>query len=107
MRASRVERVTTAQSVTRPAGAFPGDPKIRSRTLLIWLLVGVTLLWPGPLAGALLMVATSFGLPVSGETEPGGAGGNTTLVEPVFLERSAPDPTSVVNTRSRALTPDH
>jgi len=49
--------------------AFPRDRKVRLRTALIALLLGVGLLWPLPLGGALLMVAATFVLVISLEEE--------------------------------------
>jgi hypothetical protein len=64
-----VEGVTAAQAAPWSAGAIPRDRKLRVRTALIALLLGVGLLWPLPLGGALLMVAATFVLVISLEEE--------------------------------------
>ena len=64
-----IEGVTAARAAPRSARAFPRDPKVRIRTTLIALLLGVGLLWPLPLGGALLMVAATFVLVISLEEE--------------------------------------
>ena len=65
-----IEGVTdVACAAPLSAGAFPRDRKVRLRTALIALLLGVGLLWPLPLGGALLMVAATFVLVISLEEE--------------------------------------
>jgi hypothetical protein len=61
--------VTAADVAPWSAGAFPRVRKLRARTTLIALLLGVGLLWPLPLGGALLMVAATFVLVISLEEE--------------------------------------
>lgn len=88
MRTDRPESRAAAQSATWLVGGFASDPKIRNRTALIMLSVGVGLLWPTPLGGALLMVAASFALAVSwesglvGAAAPAYAGPQTSPVRP-------------------------
>jgi len=82
MRADRAEYVTAAQL------------KGRNRTFLLALLVGVGLLWPVPLGGALLMVAASFGLVISWENELTGVVVAPTLVDPVAPRPVSGDPTA-------------
>ena len=48
-------------------GVYPRDRKIRQRISLTALLLGVGLLWPLPVAGAVLMVAATFALVISWE----------------------------------------
>ncbi|MDQ1507841.1 MAG: hypothetical protein QOD57_5568 [Actinomycetota bacterium] len=79
MQADLTEGVTAVQAVPWGQPVSPRDLKLRDRASLITLLIGVGLLWPLPLAGALLMVAAAFGLAVSWEDElsdraPTGAG---------------------------------
>jgi hypothetical protein len=64
-----IEGVTAAQAAPRSAGAFPRDRKLRVRTSLMALLLGVGLLWPLPVGGALLMVAATFMLVISLEEQ--------------------------------------
>lgn len=45
------------------------EPTFRQLTLLATLFVGVVLLWPLPVGGALLMVAASFGLVIAWEPD--------------------------------------
>jgi hypothetical protein len=66
----------TAESFAAPrVGALlhPSDlvAKPGQRSLLTGLVLGMALLWPAPLGGALLMVVASFGLAISWETGPG------------------------------------
>lgn len=56
-----------------PGVSVPPDPKILYWASLVALLLGVGLLWPAPVAGALLMVGAGFGLVISLETEFDGA----------------------------------
>lgn len=95
MRADRCEWVTAAQSAKGPVEVSPPDLKIRNRTLLMALLVGAGLLWPLPLGGALLMVAASFGLVISWETELSGAVVTPALVGPVVPRPVPADPTAL------------
>ena len=48
-------------------GVYPRDRKIRQRISLTALLLGVGLLWPLPVAAAVLMVAATFALVISWE----------------------------------------
>jgi hypothetical protein len=64
-----IEGVTAAHAAPRSPGVFPRDRKRRVRITLIALLLGVGLLWPLPLGGALLMVAATFVLVISLEEE--------------------------------------
>jgi hypothetical protein len=64
-----IEGVTAAHAAPQSAGVFPRDRTLRVRITLIALLLGVGLLWPLPLAGALLMVAATFVLVISLEEE--------------------------------------
>ena len=64
-----IEGVPAAHAAPRSAGAFPRDRKLRVRTSLIVLLLGIGLLWPLPLGGALLMVAATFVLVISLEEQ--------------------------------------
>jgi len=65
-----IEGVTDATcAAPLSAVAFPRDRKVRLRTALIALLLGVGLLWSLPLGGALLMVAATFVLVISLEEE--------------------------------------
>jgi hypothetical protein len=64
------------------------------RTFLLALLVGVGLLWPVPLGGALLMVAASFGLVISWDNELTGVVVASALVEPVAPRPVPVDPTA-------------
>jgi hypothetical protein len=82
MRADPAEHLTAAQL------------KRRNRTLLLALLVGVGLLWTVPLGGALLMVAASFGLVISWETELIGVVVAPARVEPVAPRPVPDDPTA-------------
>ena len=50
-------------------GVTAAHRKLRLRITLIAFLLGVGLLWPLPLGGALLMVASSFMLVISLEEE--------------------------------------
>ena len=50
-------------------GVTAAHRKLRVRITLIALLLGVGLLWPLPLGGALLMVASTFMLVISLEEE--------------------------------------
>lgn len=64
-----IEGVTAAPAAPPSAGEFPPHRKLRVRITLIALLLGVGLLWPLPLGGALLMVASTFMLVISLEEE--------------------------------------
>jgi hypothetical protein len=64
-----LEGVTAAHAAPWSVGALPRDRKLRVRTSLIALLLGVGLLWLLPLGGALLMVAATFVLVISLEEE--------------------------------------
>ena len=66
---AEIEGVTAAPAAPWSAGALPRDRKLRHRTSLTALLLGVGLLWPLPLGGALLMVASTFMLVISLEEE--------------------------------------
>jgi hypothetical protein len=69
VQADLTKGVTAARAVPWRHPVTPRDLKLRDRASLITLLIGVGLLWPLPLAGALLMVAAAFGLAVSWEDE--------------------------------------
>jgi hypothetical protein len=69
LQADLAEGVTAAHAAPWSAGRFPRDRKRRDRASLIALLLGVGLLWPLPLGGALLMVAATFALVISWEEE--------------------------------------
>jgi hypothetical protein len=64
-----LERVTAAHAAPWSAGSFARDRKLRDRTTLIALSLGVGLLWPLPLGGALLMVTAAFALVISWEQD--------------------------------------
>lgn len=49
------------------------DRRVPKRALHMMLIVGVGLLWPIPVGGALLMVTAGFGLAILAETELGEA----------------------------------
>jgi hypothetical protein len=60
LQADLIEGVNAAHAPSR-------DRKIRDRSALMALLLGIGLLWPLPTGGALLMVAGAFGLAISWE----------------------------------------
>mgnify|MGYP003577756477 CR=1 FL=1 len=60
MQADHVEATPTVPAVRR-------DRKIRERSALTSLLLGIGFLWPLPIGGALLMVAGAIGLAISWE----------------------------------------
>jgi hypothetical protein len=69
MHADIAERATAAHATSRSSRVFPRDLKLRDRSALIAVLLGMALLWPLPLGGVLLMVAGTFGLAISWEDE--------------------------------------
>ena len=92
MRTDRAAAITADQSATWPDGLSPSRLKIHSRTSLIALLVGVGLLWPLPLGGAVLMVVASFGLVIAWETELARAVLTPTLIGPAVPRPIRVDP---------------
>jgi len=60
---------------------------MQTRFSLIMLVLGLVLLWPVPLGGALLLVAASVGLAIAVESDMGPARGELTLD---FLEADRP-----------------
>ena len=92
MGTERAEPGTAAPAATWSVPESPPDPNRHNRALLIALLVGVGLLWPLPVGGALLMVSASFGLVISWETDLSGAALTPALVEPVVPRPALADP---------------
>ena len=91
----------TQDVAARPAacrvGVLPPDPKVRNRALLLVLLIGVGLLWAFPLGGALLMVAASFVLVISWETELIGAVATPAPVRPTLPRPTYADPAAAAS----------
>ncbi len=52
---------------------------MRTRYSLIMLVLGLVLLWPVPLGGALLLVTASVGLAIAVESEMAPAGGDLSM----------------------------
>ena len=69
MQANVAEGATAAHAASRSSRVIPRDSKLRDRSALFALLLGVALVWPLPLGGALLMVAGTFGLAISWEDQ--------------------------------------
>lgn len=69
MHADIAEGATATHASSRSSQLFPRDLKLRDRSALLAVLVGMALLWPFPLGGVLLMVAGTFGLAISWEDE--------------------------------------
>ena len=69
MQSDLADGVTAGHAASRSAKALPRNRKLRGRISLAALLLGVGLLWPLPLAAAVLMVAATFALVISWEEE--------------------------------------
>ena len=68
MQANVAEGATAARAPFSPR-ASPRNLKLRDRSALIALLLGMALLWPLPLGGVVLMVAGTFALAISWEDQ--------------------------------------